>query len=297
MKSRRMINIQCASLFVLLILFIGFVAGCGLLDMVGPIVVNPDVTLEEDPGLPRHSIYRPKNLDGLTEKLPIVVWGAGGCITYGEVYYEFLSHIAVNGYLVIASNGIKELNMTTPDMLIDAIDWAISENSNPDSKYFNKIDTEKIATMGQSCGGLEALHAGGDPRVSTVVAWNSGIFDFGNMGGATKEDLLALHTPTMWVNGGPKDIAYPQAEKDYAEVPDYVPAVWANYDLSDKGFGILGAHLGTFFELEGGEFGKAAVLWLDFTLKGVEENKTAFIGPDCGLCATDPKWSIQYKNW
>jgi hypothetical protein len=34
----------------------------------------------------------------------------------------------------------------------------------------------------------------------------------------------------------------------------------ANYDLSEKGTSVLGAHLGTFFEISGGVFGETAVL-------------------------------------
>lgn len=275
--------------YVFMLIFSMGISGCDSAD--------PDVKLEQDPGLKNHTIYRPKDLEGLEEKLPIVVWGAGGCISPGFAYNDFLSEIASKHYLVIASNGIFQTRLSNPDMLIEAIDWAISENSRPESKYFGKINTEKVASMGQSCGGLEALHAGADPRVTTVVAWNSGIFDTGSLGGATKDDLLTLHTPTMWVNSGPKDIAYAQAEKDYAAVPDYVPAVWANYDLSENGTGVTGAHLGTFFEEKGGEFGRVAILWLDYLLKGVEENKAEFVGPDCPLCAYDPKWTVQYKNW
>ncbi|MBU0994364.1 MAG: alpha/beta hydrolase [Proteobacteria bacterium] len=258
---------------------------------------NPDVTLEEDPGLPNHSIYRPTDLDSVEDKLPIVLWGEGGCILPGAAFTDFLSEIASKNYLVIANNGISQWRFTTSGMLLDAIDWAISENSRPDSKYFEKIDTTKVAVMGQSCGGLEALHAGGDLRVSTVVAWNSGIFDTGNMGGATKNDLLNLHTPVMWVNSGPKDIAYPQAEKDFAEVPDVIPSVWANYDYSEKGSGLFGAHMAGFFTPKSDAFAHAAVLWLDFMLKDKEENIQQFVGEDCGLSVSDPKWSVQSKNW
>jgi hypothetical protein len=266
------------------------IAGCFL-------SANPNVTLEEDPGLARHCIYRPTDLDSVVGKLPIVVWGAGGCITMGGYYTEFLSEIASHNYVVIASNNINELGMSTPQMLIDAIDWIIAENSRVGSKYYHKIDTTKIAAMGHSCGGLEALHAGAtDSRITTVVAWDSGIFDYGTLGGATKDDLTTLHGPTMWVNAGPKDVAYAQAEKDYAEVPDYVPSVWANYDLSEKGSSVLGAHYGTFNDSTGGEYGRVAVLWLDFTLKDVQANRDQFVGTDCILNSV-PKWSVQSKNW
>jgi len=99
----------------------------------------------------------------------------------------------------------------------------------------------------------------------------------------------------MWVNAGPLDIAYPQAEKDYAEVPDTVPAVWANLDLSDRGGGVFGAHLGTYFEPHGGAFAGVALHWLDFALKGDRRAGTTFLGP-CTLCS-EPGWSVQAKNW
>jgi len=261
---------------------------------------NANVIIEEDSSLSNHTIYRPKDLANLAEKLPIVVWGESACLFAGGSFKKFLAEIASKNYLVIADNGFNTLWPTNHTMLLDSITWAIAENSRSGSKYYGKLKVTKIAVMGHSCGGLQALHNGGDPRVSTVVAWDSGIFDDGSMssgmGGATKDDLLALHTPTMWVNAGPSDIAYAQAEKDFAEVPDYVPAVWANYDLSEKGSSVLGAHMGTFYDDKGGEFARVGILWLDFILKGKVENKSQFIGQDCVL-NTVPKWSVQSKNW
>lgn len=265
--------------------------------LTGCLPVEPGVTIEEDVGLRHHSIFRPTDLAALPEKLPIVVWGEGGCFAPSLSFGEFLTRIASENYLVIANNGLYELHLTNSQMLLDAIDWAIAENSRPGSKYFDRIDIEKIAVMGQSCGGLEALHIADDPRVTTVVAWNSGIFDFGNLGGATMQDLEEIAVPAMWVNGGPLDIAYPQGKKNFELAPDHLPAVWANYDMSEKGGSLFGAHLGTFLEPLGGAFGEAAVLWLDFTLKDIQINRSYFIGPDCGLCSTDPKWSVLSRNW
>lgn len=278
-----------SSLILWLVLFVSAVsAGCA-----SP---NINAMLEEETSLPRHCIYRPKDLDGLAGKLPIVVMGEGGCLWSGGTFSQFLGEIASKQYLVIANNRIHQTAFTTPDMLLEAITWAFAENSRPESKYFGKINTAKVAVMGQSCGGLEALHAGSDPRVSTVVAWNSGIHDTIKLGGATKADLLKIHTPTMWVNGGPKDFSYPQAQKNFAQVPDHVPSVWANYDLSNQGISVIAAHMGTFLEPKGGEYARVAILWLDFILKDVWENWDQFVGENCGLCSV-PHWSVQSKNW
>lgn len=257
------------------------------------------VVMEQDPGLRNHTIYRLADLDDADGPLPIVLWGEGGCISPGGTYQNFLKEIAAAGYLVIADLPIAELGFDTPSVMLAGLSWAIAENSREGSKYFGRLDTSKVAAMGQSCGGLIALHAGTDPRVTTVVAWNSGIFDAGTtagaMGGATKDDLNHLHGPTMWVNSGPLDIAYPQAKSDYAAVPDSIPAVWANLDLSDRGPTVLGAHLATFFEPRGGAFTPVAIDWLDFVLRGDAVAGDQFIGP-CRLCS-QPRWSVQSKNW
>ena len=56
---------------------------------------------EAEPGLPAHTVYRPANLQALgSQKLPIVLWGEGGCINDGTRFRWFLSEIASQGYLV-----------------------------------------------------------------------------------------------------------------------------------------------------------------------------------------------------
>ena len=61
-------------------------------------------------------------------------------------------------------------------VLIDAIDWAVKENGDRSSRFYRKLDASKVAVMGQSCGGLQALAVSGDPRVTTTVVMNSGAF-------------------------------------------------------------------------------------------------------------------------
>ena len=55
----------------------------------------------------------------------------------------------------------------TPDgkLLTKAIDWVVSQNADPNSIYYNKVNTDKIALAGQSCGGAQLLTVADDPRV------------------------------------------------------------------------------------------------------------------------------------
>src|SRR6185436_18281429 len=62
---------------------------------------------EEVSSLPRHVIYRPKDLAGLgNTKLGVVAWGNGGCSEDGASSRFHLLEIASHGYLVIASGRI-----------------------------------------------------------------------------------------------------------------------------------------------------------------------------------------------
>jgi dienelactone hydrolase len=64
---------------------------------------------------------------------------------------------------------------STSSQMTDAIDWAIAQNNDKASPYYGKLDVKEIAVSGMSCGGLQALEAAPDPRVTTTVICNSGI--------------------------------------------------------------------------------------------------------------------------
>src|SRR3954471_5125975 len=60
-----------------------------------------------DPDFPGHVIYRPANLAALGKrKLPVLVWGNGGCSGDGASARLFLSEIASHGYLAVAPGAL-----------------------------------------------------------------------------------------------------------------------------------------------------------------------------------------------
>jgi hypothetical protein len=183
-------------------------------------------------------------------------------------------------------------SFTYAKQLIHAIDWAIAENSRSGSPYFGKIDTAKIAVFGQSCGGLQAIDAAHDPRVSTLGVWNSGIFPAQGRSWqmaaahADKADLATLKGSVLYVSGDQGDVAFDNAEDDYARI-NHIPVFRAWRDKTP--------HAGTYREPNGGAFGQVAVAWLDWQLKGDENAGRMFAGRDCGLC-TKPEWHVARKN-
>jgi hypothetical protein len=265
---------------------------------------------EEVSSLPRHVVYRPKDLaalGGLT--LGVVAWGNGGCSDDGASSRFHLLEIASHGYLVIASGAIlsgpgappREPRPAIPSGQIPpprtlasdltaAVDWALAENQRNGSAYFGRIDPAQVAYSGWSCGGLQALQVAKDPRVKTLVIHNSGVLNDGPgriPGMDIRKDVLqTLHTPVIYILGGPTDIAYPNGMDDFTRIT-HVPIAMANLPVG---------HGGTFLEPNGGAAASVAVSWLDWQLRGDAQSAKRFVGEDCGLCR-DSRWSLQRKQF
>src|SRR5204863_6350062 len=159
------------------------------------------------------------------------------------------------------------------------------------SRFYNKFDTTKIAVMGQSCGGLQALAVSGDPRITTTVVWNSGALPADSNSPAlaqtrgNKASLTRLHGPVAYFIGGRSDVAYPNAEDDFARITT-VPVFKGNINVG---------HGGTYRQPGGGWFGEVAVAWLDYQLKNSGDAAKWFVGADCRLCQ-EPVWSVEKKG-
>ncbi|RAY14754.1 alpha/beta hydrolase [Actinomadura craniellae] len=243
----------------------------------GPYIADYETTIR----LRNHTIYRPNTIPaGVT--LPIVAWGNGACRADGTWFENFLKELASHGFLVIANGRPGGSGSTDADMLVDAIDWAIAENSRRTSKYYGKIDTTKVAVMGQSCGGLEAYEvASSDARIDTTVIWNSGM-----LSDADNAQLARLRAPIAYFTGGPSDIAYANAIDDWRRLPATLPAFMGHLDVG---------HFGTYGQPNGGEYGRVGAHWLKWQLKGDTTSRAQFAGPACGLCV-DPDWETEQKN-
>jgi predicted alpha/beta-hydrolase family hydrolase len=255
--------------------------------------------MASDEALPTHTIFRPKNLAALGEKLklPIVAWGNGACANSPWEHVNFLSEIASHGFLVVAIGPMPSEGQrgaaggpTKSPLLTDAINWAIAQNSDKSSQYYRKLDTNKIAVAGMSCGGLQALEVAPDPRVKTAIICNSGILPNAASGRPGmpqlgKDHLSKLHTPTLYILGGESDIAYRNGMDDVHRI-DHIPIFAANLDVG---------HGGTYAKPHGGEFGKVATAWLQWRLNAESEAGKLFMGEPCGL-AKQEGWKVEKKN-
>jgi dienelactone hydrolase len=260
---------------------------------------------ETDPSLPGYLVFRPADMSrfGGAQRLPVVGWVNGGCVRANS-YISFLEEVASHGYLVVTPGADGERKAarapvagrltvserfkriappeTTTAQLMAGIDWALERGP-----YAGKVDPGKVALMGHSCGGMQALEGSLDPRVRTTVVLASGYWRLGGdlPGiGLTRATLQALHGPVLYLYGGASDIVQVNAEADFVEI-SHVPIFKA---FRDAGHGL------TLRDPQGGDYGHAAIDWLQWQLRGDPAAAATFTGPSCRLC-TDPAWTVEKK--
>lgn len=247
--------------------------------------------------LPQHTILRPALVQDVPFQMPVVVWGNGGCRNSSMEADYFLRELASTGVLVIAigpprnpfdAADLSNVARPRPELLIDAIDWALAQNRRATSLLKGRVDTRRVLVMGQSCGGWEATDASSDPRVDATVVWNSGANP------QHLEGLTELHAPILFAHGGPTDHVAWDAEVSYAAVG--VPAV--------KIWHPDGGHTNWFSDPADGDRPTLeqtvplpiTLRWMAATLYDRPSAVGYFVGETCGLCAEEG-WNVASKNW
>src|SRR5690349_6285161 len=103
---------------------------------------------------------------------------------------------------------------------------------------------------------------------------HSGVFKDATQGiNGNKVDkslLTKIHTPTLYILGGPTDIAYANGMDDVERI-NHVPVYVGNLDVG---------HGGTYWQPNGGKAAAAVVAWLDWQLRGDNEAAKMFTGKD-----------------
>lgn len=157
-----------------------------------------------DSNLADHSIYIPSSDTGST-KLPVLVWGNGGCSGDGTSNALLLNNIASYGYLAIASGAPGGQTGTTADMMTASIDFAVQSAGT--GAYAN-VDATKIIAAGFSCGGVEAMAMSWDERVSSIGVVSSGLLE-------NQTAAADFTKPVVYILGGTGDIAYENVSRQY----------------------------------------------------------------------------------
>jgi predicted alpha/beta-hydrolase family hydrolase len=252
---------------------------------------NFPVTREAAYGDNRYTVFRPSNPQAAGVPMPVLAFGNGACAhTDNSEVTRALTVIASKGVVVVdtgsangSANGVPS-GSPIPSLLTGAITWAEREQNRSGAPLAQRLDLTKVATAGHSCGGLEALIAAQDSRVSAVVSLDSGLFADGSFG-YSRAELAKLHSPVLFMAGGPSDIAYDNTRANYDLVT--VPAVLAMQPQA--------GHVGFITGNQMTEGMTAVVQFLDMVLNG-NETARSYILDSSGLASRYP-WTVSKKNF
>jgi dienelactone hydrolase len=248
--------------------------------MPGPFGVEIVATA---PGLDTHGLYIPAKLGDGGIKHPILVWtnGAGGT---SDFYKNLLSHFASHGFFVVVdkmSGGNHDPEIVEQKA---GIDWAIAEAARGGSPYAGKIDPDRLAVAGHSLGSISSFASAAHPRVKASIHWSAGLT--GNPVGADEAWLQGLHAPAAFFCGGAEARALPRCSGDFDNAPPAVPIFYGTVEGVN--------HTDVYGEPNGGQWGRAGVAWLRFTLAGDESLRKWFQAPGCTLCSSP--WMGKSRN-
>ncbi|MFI9009924.1 cellulose binding domain-containing protein [Actinosynnema sp. NPDC053489] len=252
---------------------------------------NFAVTREGAYGDNRYTVFRPSNPQVVGGALPVLAFGNGACAhTDNREVTQALTFIASKGFVVVdtgsvdgSPNGVPS-GSPIPSLLTGAITWAEREHNRPGSPLAQRLDLTRVATAGHSCGGLEALVAAQDRRVDAAVSLNSGFFADGSFG-YSRSELGKLHTPVMFLDGGPSDVAYDNTRANYNLAT--VPAMLAEHPQAGHVGFITGSQLT--------EGMTAVVHFLDMVLNNNQTARSYILDPS-GLASRSP-WAVSRKNF
>ncbi len=232
-------------------------------------------------------VYHPLEM---REKMPVLVFCNGGCMDTSIGYENMLNDIASYGYIVVAIGELQmfaqhEKDQHTPSsMVVKALDWISRQANDPHSPYYNKIDVDRIAAAGHSCGGAQVLANAADARLKTYLILNAGMGEM-TMADADAKALKNLHGPILYLVGGKTDVAWPNAQMDFKAIKK-TPVVLADNTQSGHG--------GTYEQHNGGANARMVRAWLDWQLKGKNEHEKLFVG---GELTDYEGWTIMHKNF
>ena len=208
------------------------------------------------------------------EDWPAVVF-VNGTGVYASKYPALFRHLASHGFLVL---GNEDPGTFSGDSADATLAWLLEQNDDPDSVFYQKVDTAHIGISGHSQGGVGVFNAISEQP-------NGGLYTCAVSLSPTQEDLAAAlkipydpsqtAIPTLVLAGTSNDVITPDGmERLYGKLGG--PKAMALRTDTDHG--------NMLYSGDG-----YVTAWLMYWLQGDEEAGDAFWGDNPEL-AGNPKW-------
>ena len=218
--------------------------------------------------------WYPAGLADSGEKYPAVIF-VNGTGVYASKYPALFRHLASWGFIVL---GNQDPGTFSGDSADATLAWLLEENKNPDSLFYQKVDTEHLGLSGHSQGGVGVFNAvSGQPhgdRYACVVSLSPTQEDWAE---ALKipYDPSQMGIPTLVLAGTRNDVITPEGmERLYAKLAG--PKAMALRTGADHGQMLYSGD-------------GYVTAWLMYWLRGDQEAGDVFFGPKAELLH-NPLW-------
>ena len=218
--------------------------------------------------------YYPAELEDSEEQWPAVVF-VNGTGVYASKYPALFRHLASWGFIVL---GNEDPGTFSGDSADATLAWLLEENEDPDSLFYQRVDTDRLGLSGHSQGGVGVFNAVNEQP-------HGGMYTCAVSLSPTQEDWAeALKIPydpsqtaipTLVLAGTHNDVITPEGmERLYSQLSG--PKAMALRADTDHG--------SMLYSGDG-----YVTAWLMYWLQGEEEAGAAFFGPEAELLHNS-KW-------
>ena len=218
--------------------------------------------------------YYPAQLEDSGDQWPAVVF-VNGTGVYAAKYPALFRHLASWGFIVL---GNEDPGTFSGDSTDATLAWLLEQNGDPDSVFYQKVDTAHMGLSGHSQGGVGVFNAISEQP-------NGGLYTCAVSLSPTQEDLAAALNipydpsktviPTLMLAGTSNDVITPEGmEKLYGKLGG--PKAMALRTDTDHGSMLYSGD-------------SYVTAWLMYWLRGDEEAGKAFWGEAPEL-AGNPNW-------
>lgn len=255
-------------------------------------ITDPKVAHE---ALPEHkfNVYYPRDIMERKSPVTVISWGNGGCMTFDWMSTTLLERWAAAGFVVITYNDPEAKNQSAgvdaqTAAQIQMLDWAEKANAEG-GRFAGKLDTQHMVVGGNSCGGVTAFNtAWADKRPKAIFIVSGSTLFPGVTDELRKASAGKVQLPTLYIVGGPEDIARNQVRLEYESLPPGIPTVLIERSSGD--------HLAVSTDPDiQREEAAMAINWFRAILYNDKAAANELTTKGCAAC--DPKvWSVRSKN-
>ncbi len=148
--------------------------------------------------VPGYQLFYPAGLSSDGNRHPVVTFGNGSYATYEE-YEALLQHLASWGFVVVVADSSVTGDGTE---ILGAAQYVVDQNTNAESIFHQRIDTDNIASVGHSQGAGGAINAA---TQSANLITATAVLDLPDPWWASRPvdviDVAQLTGPTFFMTG------------------------------------------------------------------------------------------------